>query len=80
MEEPCIGTAIVPASFNHFKIFGMATNGKSGDNRRYGAVRDRSQVFNSQTLQWVKRDASTGKFMGVKSDGTPFKGIRRESK
>lgn len=62
----------------HFKFNTMATNGKSGDNRRYGAVRDRSQVFNSQTQQWVKRDATTGRFMAVKQDGSKFKGIRKE--
>jgi hypothetical protein len=56
----------------------MATNGKAGDNRRYGAVRDRSQVFNPQTEKWVKRDLETGKFMDVKQDGTPFKGVRKE--
>lgn len=58
----------------------MATNGKSGDNRRYGAVRDRSQTFNPATEQWVKRDSETGRFMDVKQDGTPFKGVRKEHK
>jgi len=37
----------------------MATNGKSGDNRRHGAVKNRSQVKNPKTNQWVKRDAET---------------------
>jgi hypothetical protein len=42
----------------------MATNGKSGDNRRHGAV---------------KRDTETGQFMDVKtSDKSPFKGVRKE--
>ena len=50
----------------------MATNGKSGENRRHGAVKDRSQTFNPVTEQWVKRDSETGKFMDVKQDGTPF--------
>lgn len=58
----------------------MATNGKSGDGRRYGAVRERSQIFNPQTQQWVKRDTNTGKFLDVKQDGTPFKGVRKENK
>jgi len=58
----------------------MATNGKSGDSRRHGAVRDRSQTFNPITEQWVKRDTETGRFMDVKQDGTPFKGVRREKK
>ena len=56
----------------------MATNGKSGDGRRHGAVRERSQTFNPQTQQWVKRDTDTGRFMDVKQDGDPFKGVRKE--
>jgi hypothetical protein len=54
----------------------MATNGISGDNRRHGAVKQRAQVFNQKTEQWVKRDTVTGKFMDVKQDGTPFKGVK----
>ncbi|GAB3920231.1 hypothetical protein [Mucilaginibacter myungsuensis] len=56
----------------------MATNGKSGDGHRNGAVRDRSQTFNPNTQQWVKRDTETGRFMDVKKDGDPFKGVRKE--
>ena len=56
----------------------MATNGKSGDGHRNGAVRDRSQTHNPTTDQWVKRDTDTGRFMDVKKDGTPFKGVRKE--
>ncbi|MFV0182870.1 hypothetical protein OBK15_11985 [Empedobacter falsenii] len=56
----------------------MATNRTSGDNRHHGAVKQRSQVFNPKTEQWVKRDTNTGKFMDVKQDGTPFKGVRKE--
>lgn len=56
----------------------MATNGKSGDNHRQGAVRSRSQTFNPKTEQWVKRDKVTGQFMAVKQDGNPFKGVRKE--
>lgn len=58
----------------------MAKNPPVGDNARKGAVRNRSQTFNPKTQQWVKRNAETGKFMGVKQDGTPFKGVRKESK
>lgn len=57
----------------------MATNGKSGDNRRHGAVRERSQVLNPKTGTWVKRDSNTGRFMDGKADGTPFKGVRKEN-
>jgi len=56
----------------------MASNGKSGDNHRIGAIKQRSQTFNPQTEQWVKRDTQTGKFMDVKLDGAPFKGVRKE--
>lgn len=56
----------------------MATNPPSGDGRRKGAVRKRSQVKNPKTKRWVKRDATTGRFMDQKSDNKPFKGVRRE--
>jgi hypothetical protein len=56
----------------------MATNPPKGDNHRQGAVRDRSQVHNPKTDQWVKRDSDTGRFLDVKQDGTKFKGVRRE--
>lgn len=57
----------------------MATNPPSGDGHRNGAVKNRSQVFNPKTEQWVKRDKDTGRFMDVKQDGTPFKGVRKEN-
>lgn len=53
----------------------MATN--TGKGFRRGAVRDRSQTYNPQTDQWVKRGPD-GRFMDVKQDGEPFKGVRRE--
>lgn len=56
----------------------MARNGKSGDGHRNGAVRGRSQVFNSKIDKWVERDTKTGEFINVKSDSNPFKGVRRE--
>lgn len=56
----------------------MAKNPPTGDNARKGAVRERSQTYNPKTEQWVKRDSNTGKFMDVKQDGTPFKGVRKE--
>ena len=55
----------------------MATN--TGKGFRRGAVRERSQVENPRTEQWVKRDADTGRFVDVKQDGKPFKGVRKES-
>lgn len=54
----------------------MAKN--TGRGYRKGAVDKRSQTFNPHTGQWIKRDDDTGKFMDVKQDGTPFKGVRRE--
>jgi len=56
----------------------MAKNKPYGDNRRIGAVRDRSQVHNPKTDRWVKRDTETGKFIDQKSDSKPYKGVRKE--
>jgi hypothetical protein len=56
----------------------MATNPPKGDHHRQGAVRDRSQTHNPKTDQWVKRDKDSGRFMDVKQDGKPFKGVRKE--
>ena len=56
----------------------MARNGKTGDGHRNGAVKDRSQVYNPKTEDWVKRDTDTGRFMDRKSDNDPFKGVRKE--
>jgi len=56
----------------------MATNPPKGDGRRLGAVRDRSQTFNPSAGKWVKRDSDSGRFMDVKSDNQPFKGVRKE--
>lgn len=56
----------------------MATNGKSGDNRRHGAVKERSQVLNTKTGLFVKRDTNTGQFVDVKTTGGKFKGVRNE--
>lgn len=54
----------------------MATNGKKG-NGRHGAVKDRSQSYNSRNGLWAKRGPN-GQFMDVKTSGGPFKGVRRE--
>lgn len=54
----------------------MATN--TGQGFRRGEVRQRSQVENPKTGDWVKRDAETGRFTSVKREGGPFKGIKRE--
>jgi len=56
----------------------MATNPPKGDNHRHGAVRDRSQVHNPANGNWTKRNSETGRFMDQKTDGKPFKGVRKE--
>ena len=56
----------------------MATNSPKGDGHRNGAEKKRSQTYNPLTKQYVKRDSETGRFMDVKQDGTPFKGVRKE--
>lgn len=56
----------------------MATNPPKGDGHRIGAVKDRSQVYNPHNDRWVKRDSDSGQFMDQKSDGKPFKGVRKE--
>lgn len=56
----------------------MAKNPPYGDGHRHGAIRDRSQTYNPTTGRWTKRDSDTGRFKDVKSDGTPFKGARKE--
>lgn len=55
----------------------MAKNPPKGDGHRNGAVRSRSQT-KTPSGNWVKRDTKTGRFMDVKSDKGPFKGVRRE--
>jgi len=55
----------------------MAKN--TGQGFRQGAVKDRSQTQNPQNGNWTKRDADTGKFLDQKQDGTPFKGVTKES-
>lgn len=56
----------------------MATNPPAGDGHRNGAVRQRSQVQNPINNNWTKRETETGKFIDQKSDGSPFKGVRKE--
>ena len=55
----------------------MATNGKK-DGHRNGAVKSREQVFNPVTKQWVKINTETHRFLDVKQDGKPFKGVRKD--
>jgi hypothetical protein len=58
----------------------MAKNKTVGDDRRVGAVKKRSQIKNKLTGTWTKRNATSGKFMDVKADPKPFKGVRKPKK
>lgn len=53
----------------------MARN--SGSGSRVGSVKGRTQT-KTGSGHYVKRDAETGKFLNVKSDGKPFKGVAKE--
>lgn len=53
----------------------MAKN--TGSGHRKGTIRARTQTKMSSG-HYVKRDAKSGKFLDVKSDRKPFKGIRKE--
>lgn len=54
----------------------MAKN--TGEGYRKGSVNDRTQLQNPRTGHWTKRDTETGKFIDVKQDSEPFKGIAKE--
>lgn len=54
----------------------MATN--TGNSSRKGSVKNRSQVYNPSTGNYIKRDLENGRFISVKTDGKPFKGVRKE--
>jgi hypothetical protein len=43
------------------------------------AIKTRS-IKNPITGTWTKRDDKSGKFMDVKADAKPFKGVRKEKK
>ena len=52
----------------------MAKN--TGHGSRVGAVRNRTQSLNPTTGLWTKQGAN-GRFMDVKADGKPFKGVTK---
>lgn len=52
----------------------MGSNTNEG--YRIGAVKDRSQTFNPKTSQYIKRDATTGKFMSASNN--KYKGVKLE--
>ncbi len=45
---------------------------------RRGPVRERYQVYNPRIGKWVKYDSRTGRIVGVKKDGLPYKGVRKK--
>lgn len=57
---------------------GRALAKNTGNGHRRGSVNDRTQVRNPKTDQYVKRDTDTGRFMNVKQDGEPHKGVAKE--
>jgi hypothetical protein len=59
----------------------MARNKTPGDAPRRGEiVKPRSQVHNTITGTWTKRDDKSGLFVDVKANPKPFKGVRKEKK
>jgi len=54
----------------------MAKN--TGRGSRIGSVKNRTQVQNSKTDRYVKRDITTGQFINQKSDDKPFRGVAKE--
>ena len=60
----------------------MASNEPTGDNRRIGAVKKRTQRKGKLMgkTAWTKRNKSTGRFMDVKKGKKKFKGVRKEKK
>lgn len=52
----------------------MAKNTNEG--HRKGAVKERSQVFNPKTEQYVKRDNKTGQF--ISASNNKYKGVKEE--
>jgi hypothetical protein len=51
--------------------------GNTGNGYRIGAIKDRSQIFNEKTKQYIKRDTETGKF--ISSSNNKYKGVKLET-
>ena len=51
--------------------------GNTNDGYRKGAVKNRSQIYNPKTEQFIKRDAITGKFMSTSDN--KYKGVKMEN-
>jgi hypothetical protein len=57
---------------------GMAANTEK--DHRTGAVRERIQVMNPVTKQWVKIDTKSGRIVDSKKTPGPYKGVRKSQK
>lgn len=56
----------------------MAANTEK--DHRTGAVRERIQVMNPVTKQWVKIDTKSGRIVDSKKTPGPYKGVRKSQK
>jgi hypothetical protein len=54
----------------------MATN--TGKGWRQGPVKERVQVQNPVTKQWIKIDTKSGRIVDVKKGAEPYKGIPKK--
>ena len=54
----------------------MAKNVAAGHGR-VGRIKQRIQSLNPRTKQFVESNTRTAKFINVKADGKPFKGVRK---
>lgn len=48
----------------------------TNEGHRKGAVKERSQVYNPKTEQYIKRDTQTGRFMSTSDN--KYKGVKEE--
>lgn len=51
--------------------------GKNNGGSRIGAVKDRTQCYNTKTNKFIKRDVETGRFLS--SSDSMYKGVRKEA-
>lgn len=52
--------------------------GNTNNGHRVGAVKERSQIYNPKTEQYIKRDTTTGRF--ISASNNKYKGIKDENK
>jgi len=54
--------------------------GNTGNNSRNGAIAKRTQVYNPINKCYIKRNSITGKFISVRKEKGPYKGVTDEKK